>query len=54
MRSHTRMVSKKNTTTIPLRKSRVSIDFSCIVSEIQNTDNSQRISPMKSCTSMVS
>ncbi|RRT39226.1 hypothetical protein B296_00041105 [Ensete ventricosum] len=45
MGSRTSTVSQKNTTVINLVQSRVSIDSSCTVSEIQNTSHSQRISP---------
>ncbi|RRT67396.1 hypothetical protein B296_00039309 [Ensete ventricosum] len=49
MESRTSMVSRKNTTVINFTQSpvqsRVSIDFSCTVLEIQNTNHSQRISP---------
>ncbi|RWW56280.1 hypothetical protein BHE74_00037020 [Ensete ventricosum] len=48
MGSHTSMISRKNVTVINFgqnhARSRVSIDFLCIVSEIQNTGHSQRIS----------
>ncbi|RZS11306.1 hypothetical protein BHM03_00042625 [Ensete ventricosum] len=37
MESRTSMVSQKNVTVKTLRESRVSIGFSCTVSEIQNT-----------------
>ncbi|RWV89208.1 hypothetical protein GW17_00048654 [Ensete ventricosum] len=39
------MDSRKNTTVINFAQSRVSIGFSCTVSEIQNTGNYRRISP---------
>ncbi|RRT33444.1 hypothetical protein B296_00048980 [Ensete ventricosum] len=43
------MVSRKNSSAINFARSRAqsraSIDFSCTVSEIQNTGHSQRISP---------
>ncbi|RZS21597.1 hypothetical protein BHM03_00054250 [Ensete ventricosum] len=45
MGSRTNMVSQKNVTVINFRQSRVSIDFSCTVSEIQNIGHSQRNSP---------
>ncbi|RRT45880.1 hypothetical protein B296_00009926 [Ensete ventricosum] len=45
MGSHTSTVSRKNTTVINFAQSRVSIDFSCTISEFQNTGHSQRISP---------
>ncbi|RRT66754.1 hypothetical protein B296_00008361 [Ensete ventricosum] len=45
MGSRTSTISQKNMTVINLWQSRVSIGFSCIVSKIQNTDHSQRISP---------
>ncbi|RWW43448.1 hypothetical protein BHE74_00050884 [Ensete ventricosum] len=38
-------VSRKNTMDINFVQSRVLINFSCIVSKIQNTSHSQRISP---------
>ncbi|RRT56179.1 hypothetical protein B296_00014243 [Ensete ventricosum] len=38
---------KKNSRTQSHVQSRVSIDFSCTISEIQNTGHSQRISPWK-------
>ncbi|RRT32774.1 hypothetical protein B296_00035992 [Ensete ventricosum] len=51
MRSHTGTISLKNVTIINFVRSRalsrVSISFSCTVSEIQNTSHSQRISPWK-------
>ncbi|RZS29422.1 hypothetical protein BHM03_00063151 [Ensete ventricosum] len=39
------MDSRKNATVINFAQSRVSIDFSCIVSEIQKTGHSHLISP---------
>ncbi|RWV97294.1 hypothetical protein GW17_00039933 [Ensete ventricosum] len=49
MGSRTSMVSLKNTKVINFvqshARSRVSINFSCTVSEIQNTSHSHRISP---------
>ncbi|RZS27522.1 hypothetical protein BHM03_00061016 [Ensete ventricosum] len=39
------MVSRKNVTVINFAQSRVSIGFSCTVSEIQNTGLSRLISP---------
>ncbi|RZR75227.1 hypothetical protein BHM03_00052364 [Ensete ventricosum] len=45
MVSHMSMVSQKNVTVINFAQSRVSIDFSCTVSEIQNTVHYRRISP---------
>ncbi|RWV79224.1 hypothetical protein GW17_00059680 [Ensete ventricosum] len=49
MVSHTSKVSRKNATVINFARSyaqiRVSIDFSCIISEIQNTGHCRRISP---------
>ncbi|RZS24506.1 hypothetical protein BHM03_00057584 [Ensete ventricosum] len=45
MVSHVSMVSRKNTTVINFAQSRVSIDFSCTVSEIPNTGLSRLISP---------
>ncbi|RRT31332.1 hypothetical protein B296_00056939 [Ensete ventricosum] len=48
MGSRTSTVSSKNTTVINFTRSctlsRVSIDFSCTVSKIQNTSHSRRIS----------
>ncbi|RRT31137.1 hypothetical protein B296_00056023 [Ensete ventricosum] len=44
MVSHVSMVSRKNATVINIAQSRVSIDFSCTVSEIQSTGYSQCIS----------
>ncbi|RWV79006.1 hypothetical protein GW17_00059925 [Ensete ventricosum] len=50
MGSRTRTLSQKNTTVINFARihalSRVSIGFSCTVSEIQNTGHSQCISPL--------
>ncbi|RRT45563.1 hypothetical protein B296_00054061 [Ensete ventricosum] len=48
MGSRTSMVSRKNMMVIDFAQSRVLIDFSRTVSEIQNTGNSQHISPWKS------
>ncbi|RRT35862.1 hypothetical protein B296_00046762 [Ensete ventricosum] len=49
MGSRTSTVSQKNTTDIKFAqshmRSRVSIGFSCTISEIQNTSHFQRISP---------
>ncbi|RRT31302.1 hypothetical protein B296_00058113 [Ensete ventricosum] len=49
MVSHMSMVARKNVTVINIARSRaqsrVSIGFSCTVSEIQNTGHSQCISP---------
>ncbi|RRT31720.1 hypothetical protein B296_00053120 [Ensete ventricosum] len=49
MVSRTSSLSQKNTTVKNFARShalnRVSIDFSCTISEIQNTGQSQRISP---------
>ncbi|RZS09690.1 hypothetical protein BHM03_00040791 [Ensete ventricosum] len=49
MGNRTSTVSQKNTMVINIARchthSQVSIDFSCTVSEIQNTGHSQRISP---------
>ncbi|RWV98436.1 hypothetical protein GW17_00038718 [Ensete ventricosum] len=45
MVSRMSMVSRKNTTIINFAQSRVSIGFSCTVSEIQNTGLSSHISP---------
>ncbi|RZS24507.1 hypothetical protein BHM03_00057585 [Ensete ventricosum] len=45
MVSRMSMVSRKNATVINITQSRVSIDFSCTVSEIQNTGLSRLISP---------
>ncbi|RWW35826.1 hypothetical protein BHE74_00059196 [Ensete ventricosum] len=45
MVSHSSMVSRKNVTVINFALSRVSIGFSCTVSEIQNTGLSPLISP---------
>ncbi|RWV78657.1 hypothetical protein GW17_00060334 [Ensete ventricosum] len=49
MGSRTRTVSQKNSTVINFARchtpSQVSIDFSCTVSEIQNTSHSRHISP---------
>ncbi|RWV77231.1 hypothetical protein GW17_00061970 [Ensete ventricosum] len=44
MVSRMSMVSRKNATVINFAQSRVSIDFSCTVSEIQNTGLSRLIS----------
>ncbi|RWW83244.1 hypothetical protein BHE74_00008241 [Ensete ventricosum] len=45
MGSHTSTISRKNATVINFAQSQISIGFSRTVSEIQNTGNSQRISP---------
>ncbi|RRT32807.1 hypothetical protein B296_00055984 [Ensete ventricosum] len=49
MVSRMSIVSRKNTTVINFAQNRVSINFSCTISEIQNTGHSrlisQRISP---------
>ncbi|RRT71186.1 hypothetical protein B296_00033867 [Ensete ventricosum] len=49
MRSRMSTVLRKNATVINFVQSRaqrrVSIDFSCTISKIQNTSHSQRISP---------
>ncbi|RRT31207.1 hypothetical protein B296_00059060 [Ensete ventricosum] len=45
MGSHMSMVSQKNAMVINFTQSRVSIYFSCTVSEFQDTSHSQRISP---------
>ncbi|RZS16111.1 hypothetical protein BHM03_00048053 [Ensete ventricosum] len=45
MESRTSMVSRKNATVINFAQSRVSIGFSCALSEIQNTGHSKRIFP---------
>ncbi|RRT33098.1 hypothetical protein B296_00045473 [Ensete ventricosum] len=49
MGSHTSSLSQKNTTVKYFARSRalcrVSIGFSCTISKIQNTGQSQRISP---------
>ncbi|RRT33099.1 hypothetical protein B296_00045477 [Ensete ventricosum] len=45
MVSRMSMVSRKNATVIDLTQSRVSIDFSCTISKIQNTGHSHLISP---------
>ncbi|RRT31420.1 hypothetical protein B296_00055922 [Ensete ventricosum] len=45
MVSHMSMDSRKNATVINFSQSRVSIGFSCTVSEIQNTGLSRLISP---------
>ncbi|RWV80481.1 hypothetical protein GW17_00058244 [Ensete ventricosum] len=45
MVSRTSMFSQKNSTIINFAQSQVSIDFSCTVSEIQNTGLSRLISP---------
>ncbi|RWV79621.1 hypothetical protein GW17_00059218 [Ensete ventricosum] len=45
MVSRMSMVSRKNATVINFAQSRVSIGFSCTVSEIQNTGHSRCISP---------
>ncbi|RWV79620.1 hypothetical protein GW17_00059219 [Ensete ventricosum] len=41
------MVSQKNVTVIDFAQSRVSIGFSCTISEIQNTGHSRLINPWK-------
>ncbi|RWW53458.1 hypothetical protein BHE74_00040041 [Ensete ventricosum] len=50
MASHTSTVSRKNMTVINFAQShgqiRVSIGFSCTISEIQNNGHSQHISPL--------
>ncbi|RWV83341.1 hypothetical protein GW17_00055072 [Ensete ventricosum] len=43
MENRTSMVSRKNVTVINIMQSQISIGFSCIISEIQNTGHSQRI-----------
>ncbi|RWV77318.1 hypothetical protein BHE74_00023225 [Ensete ventricosum] len=43
MGSHTNLVSRKNVMIINFVQSQVLIDFSCVVSDIQNTGHSQRI-----------
>ncbi|RRT31161.1 hypothetical protein B296_00058139 [Ensete ventricosum] len=45
MVSRMSMVSRKNATVINFAQSRVSIDFSCAIWEIQNTYLSRLISP---------
>ncbi|RWV84019.1 hypothetical protein GW17_00054301 [Ensete ventricosum] len=45
MVSRMSMVSRKNATVINFAQSRVSIDFSCTVSDTQNTCLSRLISP---------
>ncbi|RZS28800.1 hypothetical protein BHM03_00062449 [Ensete ventricosum] len=49
MRSHTSTVSQKNVIVINFARShvqiRVSIDFSCTISKIQNNGHSRHISP---------
>ncbi|RWW54094.1 hypothetical protein BHE74_00039346 [Ensete ventricosum] len=45
MENRTSIVLWKNTTVINFVQSRLSIGFSCTISKIQNTGNSQRISP---------
>ncbi|RZR78448.1 hypothetical protein BHM03_00003798 [Ensete ventricosum] len=45
MGSRTSMVSQKNAMIINFTQSPVLIDFSCTVSEFQNTGHSQSISP---------
>ncbi|RWV80361.1 hypothetical protein GW17_00058385 [Ensete ventricosum] len=45
MESRTSTVSRKNATVINFAQSRVSIDFSCTVSEFQNTGHYLCISP---------
>ncbi|RWV77316.1 hypothetical protein BHE74_00023226 [Ensete ventricosum] len=44
-RSRMSTILRKNATIIIFAQSRVSINFSCTVLEIQNTGHSQRISP---------
>ncbi|RRT59937.1 hypothetical protein BHE74_00044108 [Ensete ventricosum] len=44
MGSRTSMVSRKNVMVINVTQSRVSIGFSCTVSEFQNNRHSQQIS----------
>ncbi|RWV98440.1 hypothetical protein GW17_00038715 [Ensete ventricosum] len=54
MVSHVSMVSRKNSTVINFGQSRVSICFSCTISEIQNTGLSHLISPwevVQACSS---
>ncbi|RRT36032.1 hypothetical protein B296_00052752 [Ensete ventricosum] len=43
MRSRMSMVSRKNVTVINFMQSRVSIGFSCTISEFQNNRHSQHI-----------
>ncbi|RZS28564.1 hypothetical protein BHM03_00062172 [Ensete ventricosum] len=45
MVSHMSKISRKNETVINFAQSRVSIDFSCTISKIQNTGLSRLISP---------
>ncbi|RRT31677.1 hypothetical protein B296_00054675 [Ensete ventricosum] len=45
MVSHMSIVSRKNKMVINFMQSHVSIGFSCTISEIQNSGQSQRISP---------
>ncbi|RWW54095.1 hypothetical protein BHE74_00039347 [Ensete ventricosum] len=45
MGNRTSTVLQKNAMVIKFVQSRLSISFSCIVSKIQNTGHSQRISP---------
>ncbi|RRT31228.1 hypothetical protein B296_00056045 [Ensete ventricosum] len=45
MGSRTSTVSRKNATVINIAQSRVSIGFSCTVSEIHNSGHSRHISP---------
>ncbi|RRT32809.1 hypothetical protein B296_00055989 [Ensete ventricosum] len=45
MVSRMSMVSRKNATVIKFAQSRVSIDFLCTISEIQNTGHSRLINP---------
>ncbi|RRT31421.1 hypothetical protein B296_00055923 [Ensete ventricosum] len=49
MVSHMSMVSRKNATVINIARShalsRVSIGFSCVITEIRNTSHSRCISP---------
>ncbi|RWV76880.1 hypothetical protein GW17_00062382 [Ensete ventricosum] len=48
MGSRTSMVLQKNTTNINIARSRLSIDFSCNVSKIQNTSHSHVLAHGKS------
>ncbi|RWV76906.1 hypothetical protein GW17_00062350 [Ensete ventricosum] len=47
MRCRTSMVSQKNAMVINFAQSRVSISFSCTVSDFQNTSHAQCISPLE-------
>ncbi|RWV77317.1 hypothetical protein BHE74_00023227 [Ensete ventricosum] len=47
MGSHMSTVSRKNVMVINFAQSRVSIDFSCTISEIKITSHSQRIRPLE-------